>query len=308
MSETKPFDIDEDALVLDALSDAINSMKDVSPLAPAVFELEKAIVNGLSDSYANESERLKQKYGKANARTREMDDLAADLKDFQREAFSGVDFVKRSAQTFTEENIFHGYVYDSEGDPAEGHTVVLTLKSERLKEKTLSSDVDSAGYFYIDLAAKTAEPQFEEAAAKPTGASRLDQMKSIFTADREVMREKLKTVLQEEDLKIREEEAAAKAREEAAAAKTTEEEAAAKAREEAKAKAAQAAETGSKVEFEEQATVETLEIESEVAIEDPNGRVVLRDENPPVFTPPNSVFKRYQIDKASKYEEREPVK
>jgi hypothetical protein len=299
MSETKPFDIDEDALVLDALSDAINSMKDVSPLAPAVFELEKAIVNGLSDSYANESERLKQKYGKANARTREMDDLAADLKDFQREAFSGVDFVKRSAQTFTEENIFHGYAYDSEGDPAEGHTVVLTLKSERLKEKTLSSDVDSAGYFYIDLAAKTAEPQFEEAAAKPTGASRLDQMKSIFTADREVMREKLKTVLQEEDLKIREEEAAAKAREEAAAAK---------AREEAKAKAAQAAETGAKVEFEEQASVETLEIESEVAIEDPKGRVVLRDENPPVFTPPNSVFKRYQIDKASKYEESEPVK
>jgi len=275
MSEKKSFDIDEDAFALDALSEAINSLKEVSPLVPAVFKLEKAIVNGLSDSYASEAERLKQKYGKTNARTREADDLAADLKNFQTETFSGMEFVKRSAQTFNEDNIFHGYVYDEDGEPAEGHTVVLLMKSERFDPKRLSSEVDSSGYFYIDLTAKSTETQFEDIAGTATGKNRLDKMKSLFTSDSEALKEKLRAMLKEEDIKIKKEEAAKAAREGKKAA-------------EEKAKAS--------AEDSERSKAERLEIESEATIEDATGKVVLRDDNPPVFTPPKSVFKRYQIN------------
>jgi hypothetical protein len=278
MPNTKDFNIDSESLFVNAFSEALDNVDDSLTLFPQILTLQTAVVNSLPDSYARESERLKKKYGKENARTREMDDLVDDLKVFKTETMAGVEFVKRSIETISEDNIFHGYVYDFDGNPAIGYKVLLRLKGRqvKLKKTEFTSTVDKKGYFYIDLSKDNTpvegEPDIFE---RPSRTTRFDDIKNLLKARADERAQKLREIYQSEEQKVADE-------------KTSDEAAASK---------AQRASGKSKEEVDASTQTHGIEIESQVTIENKAGKTVYKDEMPPKFTPPKSVFKRYQLSK-----------
>jgi len=269
MPTMKDFNMDGDSFFADVLSETVTNAKEVSKLFPDVLDMQKAILEGLSDSFERESVRLKDKYSKENSRTREMDGLVEDLKVFKDETFSGLEFVKHSAQTIYKDNTFHGYVYDSKGRPAKNHKVILKFQNKKIKNILLSAKVDSSGYFYIDLEKQSDDVNYSNIFGKSSKEKRIDDIKSIFDKEGDDLGGKLMDFLRRE--KINEEKRKAST--------NTDKE---KAR-------------GERVEDYNQE--EYIEMDSDIQIENEKGKVVLRDDNPPVFEPPKSVFKRYQITK-----------
>lgn len=125
-------------------------------MGPQVLALQQALLAGMVQSQQREAERLAARHGIDDERVGGALERAARFDELGAVAASGGDVAGRLAQTFQQEGLFHGYVTDSDGTSAVGHTVRLQVQGEAGAKAALrgSAKTDSDGYFRIELGAR----------------------------------------------------------------------------------------------------------------------------------------------------------
>lgn len=133
----------DDALQQSAVKEIFGQLAD---FGPQVLTLQKGLLGGLVRSQEREARRLTEAdetdtmVAAARDRTRLLTGLLAEVGKI-------ADAVDRVAQGERAGNMFHGYVLDSEGEPAVGYTVQVLR--DGVERRALKGMTDDAGYFQI---------------------------------------------------------------------------------------------------------------------------------------------------------------
>ena len=245
---------------MELMAGAVQAAKSLSVLAPQMLDLQRALNTGAAKTQAREADRLAKKYGANHPRVADARARAERMERVGQQLDTGLAGAKRVAETFTTDNVFHGYVVDENAAPASAHTVRVEFKAGRQGE--LTAKTNGEGYFRIEL---------EGAGGKPGGSGRAGGLNSVLMS-------RMGGLAPEVDMSAFE----VKARK-------------APARKRAKAKSARAAAAPAAAVLNEADTGTGEVLEVEVQILDPAGKLVYEDEAPPQFEDGQSVFRYYSV-------------
>ncbi len=123
-------------------------------LGPQVLALQRAVLQGLVLSQQREADRLAARHGLDDPRPAQALDRAAGFEQLNTTLLQAGQVVGQMTETFQTDGLFHGYVHDADGAPAEGCTVRLEVRGGTRDQKPLqrgSAPTDATGYFRIDL-------------------------------------------------------------------------------------------------------------------------------------------------------------
>jgi hypothetical protein len=124
----------------------------VSDLGPPVLALQQALLAGLSRSQEFEAKRLARRHGKSDARVAAAVERAAGYAEVRSEVETQANSAGRVAETLQRDDLFSGYVYGPEGEPAADHKVrveIVDVANKRQLRGTAKTAVD--GYFRMLL-------------------------------------------------------------------------------------------------------------------------------------------------------------
>jgi hypothetical protein len=139
---------DDDAIQQAGIAGVFAQLRDI---APQFLRLQQGLIGGLAESQAREAKRLAAEdkddplVEAAEARAERAGAIASEL------ARAG-EAAQRVAEGVSNGGMFHGYVFDAQGEPATGYVVQVSGASEATSgRKAIKAKTDETGYFRIEF-------------------------------------------------------------------------------------------------------------------------------------------------------------